>query len=171
MAKSRPAGISAFSPAVPPPGALIQASHLIGRHCQRSRSLGIAASDGNLSFGPGQGSLGRKNGTREQHGEQDTKHKAHGVTPSSNSAVLRCPFTSQKRRTSGHNRISASGQNATWSPNASVCAVSIYFESPKELRATVEGLGMRGCFVLPHFRYRLAEAINLIGETSGLGAR
>jgi hypothetical protein len=42
--------------------------------------LGIAASDGSLSFGPGQGSLGGKSGTSEQHGEQDTKHKAHART-------------------------------------------------------------------------------------------
>jgi len=82
MAKSRPAGISALRCVVPPLCALIQASRLIGRHCQCSRSLGIAASDGSLSFGPGQGSLGGKSGTSEQHGEQDTKHKAHDVTPS-----------------------------------------------------------------------------------------
>ena len=82
MAKSRPAGISALRCVVPPLCAFIQASRLIGRHCQCSRSLGIAASDGSLSFGPGQGSLGGKSGTSEQHGEQDTKHKAHDVTPS-----------------------------------------------------------------------------------------
>jgi len=82
MAKSRLAGISALRCVVPPLCALIQASRLIGRHCQCSRSLGIAASDGSLSFGPGQGSLGGKSGTSEQHGEQDTKHKAHDVTPS-----------------------------------------------------------------------------------------
>src|SRR5664279_1824242 len=82
MAKSRPAGFSAFRCVVPPPCALIQASRLIGRHCQCTRSLGIAACDGILSFGPGQGSLGGKSGTSEQHGEQDTKHKAHDVTPS-----------------------------------------------------------------------------------------
>src|SRR5450756_1405351 len=81
MAKSRPAGISALRCVVPPLCALIQASRLIGRHCQCSRSLGIAASDGSLSFGPGQASLGGKSGTSEQHGEQDTKHKAHDVTP------------------------------------------------------------------------------------------
>jgi hypothetical protein len=55
---------------------------LIGRHRQRARGLGIAGSGGGLSLGPGQGSLGGKSGTREQHGEQDTKHKAHDVTPS-----------------------------------------------------------------------------------------
>ena len=82
MAKSRPAGISALRCVVPPLRALILARRLIGRHCQCTRSLGIAASDGSLSFGPGQGSLGGKSGTSEQHGEQDTKHKAHDVTPS-----------------------------------------------------------------------------------------
>ena len=82
MAKSRSAGISALRCVVPPLCALIQASRLIGRHCQCSRCLGIAASDGSLSFGPGQGSLGGKSGTSEQHGEQDTKHKAHDVAPS-----------------------------------------------------------------------------------------
>jgi hypothetical protein len=55
---------------------------LIGRHRQRARGLGIAGSGGKLSLSPSQGSLGGKSGTREQHGEQDTKHKAHDVTPS-----------------------------------------------------------------------------------------
>ena len=82
MAKSRLAGISAHCCVVPPLCALIQASRLIGRHCQCSRSLSIAACDGSLGFGPGQGSLGGKSGTSEQHGEQDTKHKAHEVIPS-----------------------------------------------------------------------------------------
>src|SRR5271169_5331294 len=82
MAKSRLAGISALRCVVPPPCALIQASRLIGRHCQCTRSLGIAACDRFLSFGPGQGSLGGESGTREQHGEEDTKHKAHDITPS-----------------------------------------------------------------------------------------
>jgi hypothetical protein len=39
--------------------------------------LGIAGRDRILSFGPGQGSLGGKCGIGEQHGGQDTKHKAH----------------------------------------------------------------------------------------------
>ena len=82
MTKSRPAGISARRCVVPPFFALILASRLIGRHRQCTRSLGIAARDGFLSFGPGQGSLGGKSGTSEQRSEQDTKHKAHDFTPS-----------------------------------------------------------------------------------------
>jgi hypothetical protein len=82
MTKSWSAGLSALHCVVASPSALIQASHLIGRHCQCTRSLGIATSDGSLSFSPRQGSLGGKGGTSEQHGEQDIKHKAHAITPS-----------------------------------------------------------------------------------------
>ena len=77
MAKSRLASSNAIRRVVPPLSALIQASRLINRHCQRSRGLVIAACDGGQSFGSGQRSLGGKSGTGEQHGEQDTKHKAH----------------------------------------------------------------------------------------------
>ena len=82
MAKSRLAGIGALRCVVPPLCALFQTGRLIGRHCQCTSSLGIAASDGGLSFGPGQSSLASKSGTSEQHCEQDAKHKAHDVTPS-----------------------------------------------------------------------------------------
>jgi hypothetical protein len=81
MAKSRPAGFGALRGAVAALGAFGLTRCLIGRHVQCTRRLGIAGSGGSLSFGSGQGSLVGKSGTREQHGKQDTKHKAHDVTP------------------------------------------------------------------------------------------
>src|SRR5664279_1002762 len=83
MAKSRLAGFGALCCGVAPLGAFGLASVLIGRHVQCPRRLAIAGSGGKLSLGPGQGSLlGGKSGTGEQRGNQDTKHKAHDVTPS-----------------------------------------------------------------------------------------
>jgi hypothetical protein len=35
-----------------------------------------------MSLRQAQGSFGSKSGTRQQHGEQDTEHQAHDVTPS-----------------------------------------------------------------------------------------
>ena len=82
MAKSGPAGIGALRRSVPPLRAFGLASRLTGRHRQRGRSLGIAAGDGLPELRPGSRfAVGAKVGTGEQQSEQDTKHKAHHVTP------------------------------------------------------------------------------------------
>jgi hypothetical protein len=47
------------------------------------------------------------------------------------------PLIAQLPTGAAAQRTAEKGQKATWSPNASVCAVAIYFESSKELRAAV----------------------------------
>jgi hypothetical protein len=82
MAETRPAGISALRSVVPSVGALVQAGLAISRGRQGGRSLGIASLGGSMGLRQAQGSFGSKSGTRQQHGEQDTEHKAHDVSPS-----------------------------------------------------------------------------------------